>query len=376
MMSKPARLGQVDALRTVMCACIALNHFVPYFFGVHDPEYLGSRFFAYFTDMFFVLSGFFLTRHSKDVMWTGQSAGAFIIERVARIYPAYLVCFAFFLVIGLGYQLGYLHVDNPKRYDPEAMLPAMTMTHAWGLGYNLAFNYVGWAISGLMFCYIVFPLVDYVSRGRNSILFAIFLIALMSAELIAVGLFQRSLTDIQKSDFGLLRVIPSFLFGALLGRLDVIKLKPWMAGVFLTGALVLAFAHATPLNGISRLIAVYIVVTAVIFAEWSSITTPLSWRPLQQLSKVSYSVFLVHLIIATVFIKFMLRGMLGLKLQEMTDTDPLMAYFLLAILIVLSFAAGWIMWRIVERGGKTLVLWLATRSGLYTPVERPAQPPA
>lgn len=73
-----SRITSLDALRTIMCFGIALYHYVPYFFEAASPINYYSRYCAYFTDLFFVLSGLFMAKAASRT-WSRSSYREFIV---------------------------------------------------------------------------------------------------------------------------------------------------------------------------------------------------------------------------------------------------------------------------------------------------------
>jgi peptidoglycan/LPS O-acetylase OafA/YrhL len=79
------RFLNLDALRGVAAICVLYLHIgiaagVPYF---------GMGFFN--VDLFFCLSGFVLTHAYKRIVSEGLSSKSFLVERMVRLYPTYVV---------------------------------------------------------------------------------------------------------------------------------------------------------------------------------------------------------------------------------------------------------------------------------------------
>ena len=80
-------------------------------------------------EMFFMISGFLIMlrycRHAACA--SPEATGAFLIRRVARLYPLYLLTLLFFVGVGLAVKFGVVTSSDPARYDfavPAGQHPA------------------------------------------------------------------------------------------------------------------------------------------------------------------------------------------------------------------------------------------------------------
>jgi peptidoglycan/LPS O-acetylase OafA/YrhL len=105
--------------------------------------------------VFFVLSGFLLAHVYGRQLAEGRiSVGRFMVLRLARIYPLYiLVLVAFAVLVGLGYLKAGPH-DTPYTFALNVML-----VQTWGLVDGFTWNIVGWTLSIEFAAYLLFPLV-------------------------------------------------------------------------------------------------------------------------------------------------------------------------------------------------------------------------
>lgn len=109
------RLTCLDGLRGVLAVYVMLSHILP--FAVLPPWLMAP--FAHGgagVDMFFILSGLVILRSLQA--FQGQPGG-FVIARVTRIFPVYLLAFAGALVLrpldhGIG-AMPWIGVDSPAR---------------------------------------------------------------------------------------------------------------------------------------------------------------------------------------------------------------------------------------------------------------------
>jgi peptidoglycan/LPS O-acetylase OafA/YrhL len=286
-------------MRFVMCLGIAVYHFAPYFFQPSEGGYDHTRKFAYFTDVFFVISGFFLARSNMDLGLGKDDLTRFFGLRIARIYPLHLACLAFYVAIATIAALGVLSPDNPARYDFGQILPNMLLIHSWGVGDSFSFNFVSWSLSALWLMYLVYPLTAFLARISLGILAALVVAALFVGEWFAADLCREPLTLAQTCDIGILRAIPSFLFGVLLAHLGTGWIGRRAAFAGLTVLIVMVLA--TPLlHGPARLLLVYALLLFFLAADASGLRTPLAWSGLTRYARYSFGIFLIHPIIATI----------------------------------------------------------------------------
>ena len=95
---------------------------------------------------FFVLSGFVMVlAYSKSETITPR---VFFLNRLARIYPAYLLA-----LLGMT----AFHLISPYPSDFRGFILNVTMIQSWIPGYALSFNGPGWSLSVELFFYLFFP---------------------------------------------------------------------------------------------------------------------------------------------------------------------------------------------------------------------------
>src|SRR5262245_17194238 len=94
-------LSQLDALRGIACLLVLIAHLkaIPYLRGI--PETVGVA----GVGIFFVLSGFLITR----ILLADRAAGRGLLEfynrRVARIFPIYYLTIAILAIVWPGQEL-------------------------------------------------------------------------------------------------------------------------------------------------------------------------------------------------------------------------------------------------------------------------------
>ncbi|ESQ90234.1 acyltransferase [Asticcacaulis sp. AC460] len=209
-------LKPLTSLRFFAAAWVVLYTYIhelntPISFGLMEHGYLG-------VDLFFILSGFILSHVYLDSVGEGRfSYGTFVNHRLARVYPLHAATLLFaILLIGAAALKGVQLDPNAQNW---AALPAhLTLTQAWGLAPSASFNHPSWSISAEWFAYLCFPVVAWGAwRLRHRPITAV---AIAAAVVVALNLAFGAIAGfpLTKATFqwGALRIVPTFLFGAAL----------------------------------------------------------------------------------------------------------------------------------------------------------------
>jgi peptidoglycan/LPS O-acetylase OafA/YrhL len=335
----------LDGLRFVMCIGIAIFHLGPYFFGKGHDAILK---FDYFTDVFFILSAYLLARSSITTEWTKKSYFAFVKKRLIRLYPLYLVSLLFFVLVATVMVMGIVTPDNPARYDLTLLPYHLLLVQSWGFIDSLTFNYVAWAISALWLMYLVFPVfIAAVKRYPGASIIAVPVLLFIDDYLItsATGL---SITQIQQHNFGFLRAIPSFLFGVWMVHAGEIRMKPAIAISLFWATTITLFLYPGFINGSLRLGFVYAALFFFIIADNHGVRTLFSWNGFKKLAPYAYGIFLLHTIIATLFLAFLMPRVI----DESIFTGPngwIYATAGLILSLLASLVAGMVGYHMVEK---------------------------
>ncbi|MFK3664389.1 acyltransferase family protein [Ochrobactrum teleogrylli] len=304
------RLPDFDGLRFLLCAGIAFFHFSFQF--TIDNEKINSIIltFAYFTDVFFILSGLFLALRSS-YGWNLARYTSFIGKRLARIYPLHVVAFSCFALISVLAAAGLFHPSTPPNMSWRDGLAQLLLVHSWGMGQSLSYNYVSWSLSALFLMYLCFPLFDWFCKRLGSGVLVVVAIALLGGEYLARSVGTPSLTRIQFADIGVFRALPSFLFGMWLARRKHTDLPKPLIMLALAGCLVVfLFYHpqsamdgVQTLEGPWRLVFLYFCTYILYAASMQNIYTPLRWNGFVKLSRYSFGIFILHPLVGQFFFK-------------------------------------------------------------------------
>ncbi len=300
-------------------------------------------------DLFFILSGFVMwlnygDKFSRDGL---KAAPDFLRRRLARIYPLHFVVLS--AMLGFDLLLMATGRGDAARYPLTELPLHYALIQNWGFTHALSWNDPAWSISTELAAYLALPFVGIViTRTRNVAWINIAFIGLFCAGLSlffawkgAVGLGNNITGN------GVFRCLCEFLSGVFVCRL-------WQRRSFGIDAIAVITLIATALlwavNGASEVATVPALFAAIVYliARTSSLRgNPLSSRPLVHLGDISYSTYLAHFFLWTVY-----------KLIFVTDPStvalPLMLGFLAA-----TYGASELLYRLVEKPGRTWVQALA-----------------
>jgi peptidoglycan/LPS O-acetylase OafA/YrhL len=298
-----SRIGptpHLDALRIVAAVAVVVLHYAEYTKDNAAAHFVFAhvQHFNLFVDLFFVISGFVIAAQYLNKVDAPGATKRFLWRRVARIYPLHLLTLAFYLAIAAVLQLGIARGENPARY-PLADIPAqLLMLHAV-IGERLTFNFPSWSLSAEMVCYLLFPMLAIVAARRRGLIVVLVLAALAGNSLYAAATGTGPWTE-WINHGGAFRALPSFALGLVLytyraeiGRWPSLALP--IAPVLLV-FLVLGGSFPDALV----LATVYAIVVLAVRADLTRQATLLSRSGLDRWSELTYSVYMLHIPVATI----------------------------------------------------------------------------
>jgi peptidoglycan/LPS O-acetylase OafA/YrhL len=303
-------LAGLEGLRLVSSVAIVLSHFLPY---AIRAEPFGGRL-GIFVDLFFVISGIVIASAYADRVRTPGEYGLFMQRRLARLYPLHAATMLVYMAIAAMMALGAIRVVNPDRYDPAQLLPYFLMVHAWGLWGTVAWNGVSWSISAELFVYLLFPVLAKAIRRPPATGLAVVagttVACAVVSELTLGREFPRLVTQLAP-----LRALPGFLLGLwlalnrdwLTARLGESAVR-WM---FHAGTLALAAGLVLAWPPYALLAAVWLLVTGAYLLDLHRGASWASWAPLSRQGQLTYSIYLVHPVVATTWLAFLGPRLLG-----------------------------------------------------------------
>jgi peptidoglycan/LPS O-acetylase OafA/YrhL len=250
-------------------------------------------------DFFFVLSGFILMHvygGTSPASWRNGAYAQFLRARFARIYPLYLFALLAFAVPVwlLSMQAGY---SGSNRFSVASFFSNLLMVQSLGLHDELTWNFAAWSVSVEFFAYLMFPFLAVAVAHR----IGRWLLPVAALLLFALVYAVKGNLDYHH-DFGLVRCVTEFALGMTVYRWGYGRMPNFMRVSALpalgTMLMVLAMLHVE-----AAFIPDYMLVpafAAMILALASYGGSALAWldsAPANMLGKLSYSIYLNHLLV-------------------------------------------------------------------------------
>lgn len=274
----------IDGLRGIAVLAVVLHHtlldvtgppFAPYVFSA------GAR----GVDLFFVISGFCLSHKVSSATDAARTepVGEFLLSRLFRIAPTYLVALGLFAVLsftpfGLPTAVGNADMSVHSRLDELLRESVFILPH------HPAFNSSFWTLGIEMRWYLFFPL-----------LIALFKLSKTAFACVGAGLYALYATPWSIVDAG---TLPSFMLGTIAAsfatkrHVAIERVSFLAATVALTVALVQQSRTPEVDHGNALWhVACFLVVVA---GGYGVFRRALSFAPLRSIGIASYSIYLVH----------------------------------------------------------------------------------
>ena len=303
------RLDSLEGLRFLSSMAIVAGHYIPY---VVSTPLIGRLHLA--VDLFFVISGIVIAERYGGRVGGGTAYLRFLSRRVSRLYPLHLATLGFYVAIGLLVWSGRLHPVDAARYNPAMLLPNLLLVHAWLPSGVISFNYVSWSISAEAFVYLCFPAILWLLRRRPLLSLAGIVILTVMLAVVAERLVGKPLTRLAW-EAGILRAVPSFAFGVwvsthaswLAGRIRGAASPLTVAGLtFTVAALMLLRADEFLLLGL-----IWLLVAAAFLCDRGRQDTLVSQPWLASRGELTYSIYMLHTVVATVVLAVGVPRLLG-----------------------------------------------------------------
>ena len=299
------RVNYLDGLRAMAITAVLAVHWVASQFPIAYGGYVG-------VDIFFVLSGYIITTiiwKQKVVRPIGALYLTFIRRRAVRLYPALLGFVA-------GTLLIYAFFPGAPISVGELVVPAiLAVTQGYsfyaGSGSAIATPFaITWSLSVEWMFYLFWPVVLFWAKSRGLAASTLAKVSAGGAGVIyAIALFQ----DEHWFYYGPAARIPELLVGCVLALMlqrdksAAVVGAPWRHSLAAISAV--AFVGFYTVFGpvqwspVFRFVGLPLTVLAACYLIWfghrvptSPLTTFLSWPPLTFIGRVSYSLYLWHMV--------------------------------------------------------------------------------
>ena len=299
------RFGSLDGLRALSVTGVVWHHTAAGT-GILGAGWLGVH-------VFFILSGFLITTLLlREFASIGAvDVKAFYVRRALRIFPAYYVTVAIYALLAVTLLKG---TDNATRY--LELLPAfVTYTANWfyvpAPGVTLFVH--GWSLSAEEQFYLLWP---------PLLVLALRLPRRLAAAACAVGglLLVRAVAGASLEPSLVRTVLESIAAPLSWGALLAIALhsgrgfqvaQTMLGGRATPGLLVAAALGNLAVSGPVAVTeaALLLLVGACVVREKHGLAAVLTWKPLEYLGRISYGVYLYHLLVVFALLLLGLGGL-------------------------------------------------------------------
>jgi len=364
-MTDSPRLDQLTALRFFAAFMIVIHHCVG-LFGIRN---IGVNF-GQGVSFFFVLSGFILA-YVYPSLDTTREIRRFWRARIARIWPAYLACFAIGLYV------------VPYTWDTKTGMASLFMLQGWIplSSYYFSYNPVAWSVSTEAFFYLAFPLLLYRWNRHWSLIFLFFCGALAAWLLVVDALHLPEIGNpwrpadkhllSQVTQHGLVYISPvsrifEFILGmvvATLFRMTSWSVAPFFATILEIGAVVVCalamyygyhiveFVTASSLSGAGALwvthsgAAFAFGLLIYVMARGLGMLSRVLSNPFPVLlGEISFSLYLIHPIV------------LALHRRNLPYLAWLPASVSFIIVVTIMLLSSYLLWAWIEMPGRRILL--------------------
>jgi peptidoglycan/LPS O-acetylase OafA/YrhL len=305
--------GELESLRGIAALIVAFNHVrwmnPTYHWGFVRHGYL-------MVDFFFVLSGFVIYHSYGQKISSKRDIGRFMWLRFGRLYPLHLVMLMAFLGLEcLNWTKGLVagntgQVSAFTANSGGAFLTNIFLVQAIGIYDHLTFNSVSWSIGTEFYTYLLFALILLLFRNNLSLLGNSVLL-IFSSTFIVLLLGKTSLSF--NYDYGMFRCIASFFLGVVTYKIYELfsplqdknqepRLLTLLYPFFVIASIgvVLSVYEIQYSDFLFPPLAALLILYLTTMPN-SPINKVLNSNPLLWLGKISYSIYMVQMLVFFVF---------------------------------------------------------------------------
>lgn len=284
------RIYALDGLRGIAAIAVMLFHIGQ----SYASPLMASGYLA--VDLFFILSGFILAKRYSQNLTDGLGTKAFMIGRVNRLYPIFLVGIALGTVRSLGAMaLGIDAAPTAPELFRQVVLNGLILPDVFNIRTLFPLNTPAWSLFFEFVVNVFFAAVLYRFASRGLIVLAVFCAGIMLA-----GLVNNGTLDIGWSRetivFGLARATAGFCIGMLLERFLPERPLPKPLSVFLLiGVFGILWLAPAPEARIVYDFTVAMILSPIIIGLCYNTDVPaMLKRPFTLLGAISYPLYAIH----------------------------------------------------------------------------------
>lgn len=325
--------GALDGFRGLLALLVAIYH-TPWGSWFNGTDFMNNG--TVIIDLFFVFSGFLMFRLYGDHITDAQAGKRFIWRRFGRLYPIHFVMTMVFL--GFAVARIVAHKVGISVHEVGEILPFsagaqegwgslvsnLTLTHAMGTQDSLTFNPPSWTISVEFFTYFVFAAMLIWAKPTKRMHFVAITAAI--AGIYAALASAKPNMDITY-DLAFFRCLAGFFTGVVAAHLFKPSHAPKGQGgaksTLIEAAMLVSYIGFVALMGgkLQFLVGIFAFGFVMIFARDAGAISRVMMAPVfRYLAKISYSVYMIHVIIAIFFdilAERLLAGFWGMGWNDM-----------------------------------------------------------
>lgn len=349
----------MTTLRAIGALCVVEHHAWYYVYPAWSMKWFLPGI-QLWPDYFFVLSGFILTHVYGQSLQKTRPGDVYnyLVHRIARVYPLHVFVLGLLVVFECGRWLIAQHMavelhhpvfsgSTSLKYIPSNLL----LIQAWDIHNTNSWNDPAWSVSAEFACYLIFPWI--ISSGvTRSLRSAAILVLLCAGGLLWIQLTRHTF-DVTY-DLGVPRAFFSFSIGCVLRQYlpqlrDLVsRVPPTLVQLATLGAIVFLFAWKGA-KGI-YFIPLWVLLIVSLTFEHTRVARALSWGPLVKLGDISYSIYLIHLLILWIFL--LLRDLFPDFVAPFLALPPALA---IAFFLVVTTVVSWFTYEYVENPGRRFI---------------------
>ena len=293
------------------------------------------------TDFFIILSGFIIAIAYKARLETGKlSPRDFLRGRLLRLWPPHALIMMLFLSYFLLTKAAGFTTNDPSFFAAPAFVSQLFLINSF-IFTDQAWNVPTWTLSTLLICYAIYalsaPYFKKFDRPRHMLVGAI---CWLSASAAVVFIFTgKSIANLHEN-LALVRAIPLFFFGAMLGHFSLaagpqhIKNRGTYAIFLVLAAFIIGHSSS---GALSDTIILLLISGVVLFCY----DLP-SRKEMHLLGRLSFAIYLLH--VPMIYVYFpIIRRIGGL---DKTDVTYIALWLTFPIVVVV---AAYVFERFVER---------------------------
>lgn len=309
-----------DALRFIAASGIVFHHTNSFLYPAAQRMEMKEPSFglALLVDLFFLISGYVIAFVYGAKIESLRDYITFLQKRVARLWPLHIVTLIVFSAFYFAAVAAGVKVGTMPDLSASCLARTAFMLHAIIPCQGVSVNPVSWSISAEMAMYAIFPLL-YVALARNKWT-AVAGIVIAAASLATLSWSLSAHEWTQSIPF--LRALPSFTFGICLYRIMSEQAGPAtpyrsvMLIVLLALVLVMFYLMLDGGSALTVLASICAACTLAAYIDRKA-TTNAVMRVAAGMGRLTYSIYMIHLLLVTTLVNVVADKILKLSAWPM-----------------------------------------------------------